>query len=71
MRVGEERGGVQLAAFTLLELAGEELGPMERSADIPAAARLKARSPKCMCAADVRGKPEAFSLPCISVSKPD
>lgn len=43
------------AAFMPVEQAGEELGPLERSADVRVAARLKTSRLKCMCATDVRG----------------
>lgn len=47
-------GGSRPAAFMPVEQAGEELGPLERTADVRVAARLKASGLKCMCATDVR-----------------
>lgn len=43
------------AAVMPVEQAEEELGPLERAADVRVAARLKASGLKCMCATDVSG----------------
>lgn len=57
------------AAFMPVEQAGEELGPLERTADVRVAARLKASGLKCMCATDVRGDSlgSGFFPSCASV----
>lgn len=62
-------GGSRPAAFMPVEQAGEELGPLERTADVRVAARLKASGLKCMCATDVRGDSlgSCFFPSCASV----